>query len=303
MKHAAATGEQDDGARREIVTPEGVPLHLSLADIGDRAGAFAMDMVFIIGVVLALFVLAGLAAGADLDGSWIGAFVLIVSFLLRNFYFAFFEIRWHGSTPGKRLFGVRVTDRRGGPLTADAVIARNLVRDVEVFLPIQIIAAPELVWPGADGRVMALASVWVFVLMLMPLFNRDRMRIGDLVGGTIVVRAPSVMLLPDLGAGAGAAAPTPDFSFSPEQLAIYGIYELQVLEDVLRGDPAHESFAQSIELVCERIKTKIGWSRDHWKVDEHRFLSDFYAALRARLEKDLLLGKRQDDKFSRPDRS
>ena len=51
--------------------------------------------------------------------------------------------------------------------------------------------------------------------------------------------------------------------------------------------------------VCESIKTKIEWDRFSWNVDPERFLREFYAALRARLEKKMLFGKRQKDKYSR----
>ena len=61
-------------------------------------------------------------------------------FLARYGYFLWFELGPRAATPGKRLLGIRVAARpvdgvAGGRLTAEMVIARNLVRDVEVFLP------------------------------------------------------------------------------------------------------------------------------------------------------------------------
>ena len=82
---------------------------------------------------------------------------------------------------------------------------------------------------------------------------------------------------------------TKRFAFTDEQLAAYGNYELQTLERVLRDDSG-----QSLALVAETIRTKIGWPFEY---DDYAFLSAYYAAVRARLEKGLLFGKRRLDKY------
>lgn len=287
----------DDGTRREIVTPEGIPLGLRLADAGERATAFIIDFLLILLVTILLTWLTALAAGGG--ASWTTAFAIVVSFLLRNFYFVFFETRWQGSTPGKKLIGLRVIDNQGGPLDAKAVFARNLVRDIETFLPLQVIIAPEQLWPNASGWARLLSMMWLLVFMLMPLLNKDRLRIGDMVAGTLVVLQPKSALLPDIGAETGrlAAAGVATYTFTAEQLDKYGIYELQVLENVLRGQD-HLDQRRALHTVCERIKTKISWSRDNWHVHPDKFLRDFYAALRAHLERKMLFGKKRRDKYS-----
>ena len=60
-------------------------------------------------------------------------------FVVRNLYFIHFELSWRGATPGKRIVGIRVIDRRGGPLLPAAVIARNLTREVEIFIPLRVL--------------------------------------------------------------------------------------------------------------------------------------------------------------------
>ena len=55
----------------------------------------------------------------------------------------------------------------------------------------------------------------------------------------------------------------------------------------------------AMRVVCEKIKTKIDWDRDRWKVQPERFLRDFYAALRSRLERGMLFGKRRASKHDR----
>jgi hypothetical protein len=49
-------------------------------------------------------------------------------------------------------------------------------------------------------------------------------------------------------------------------------------------------------VVCDRILAKIDWDGPRRRVDPRRFLEDFYAAQRARLEKKMLLGKRRESK-------
>ncbi len=231
------------GEKVEIVTPEGIPLRFTIATFGDRVNAFALDALIIVGtiLILAFLALAAFRAGAFGSsglGSWVGVFLQLAFFLGANFYFTWFETRGQGRTPGKRAIGIRVIDAAGGPLTADAVIARNLMRQLEVLIPIGLISNPEILWPDTNGWVRALAFIWIIAFALMPLWNKHRMRIGDLVAGTMVVIAPRAVLLGDIGARpsvATAAASGPTYTFTAEQLDIYGIYELQVLEDLLRA--------------------------------------------------------------------
>jgi uncharacterized RDD family membrane protein YckC len=283
--------------KRDVVTPEGVLLGFTLARPGDRAAAFLLDALIIIGVGVALVLAVaffGLLAGAS-------AFLILLilsTFFLRSFYFTWFECRWQGATPAKRLLGLRVIDRSGGPLTADAVFARNLMREIEVFIPLAVFLAPEAVWPGVPAWVRLLAGVWLGLLALLPFFNRDHLRVGDIVGGTMVVRAPRVVLLEDLSSEApvrraGAEPAAPAFRFTNEQLDLYGIYELQVLEDLLRRPTP----AATLDEVARKIQAKIGWSAAPGE-DLGAFLRAFYTAQRARLEQRLLLGDRRERKRS-----
>lgn len=280
---------REKGRVKEIVTPEGVPLRFTVALVGDRIWAYFIDMLILFGAVLGLFMLT-IPLVMALGGFGL-AIAAVAFFLLRNFYFVFFEIRWQGATIGKRVAGIRVIDRRGGPLRAEAIFVRNLTREVEVFIPLAMLFDPQLKTPGLTGLLSLLGALWLFAFLLMPLFNRDRLRVGDLVAGTVVVVAPRELLLTDLARKRGRGR---GYEFTPEQLDIYGVFELQVLEDVLRGRAAASE--EALHAVCEKIKTKIGWDRARWDVNPARFLSDFYAAQRAHLEKGMLLGKRREFK-------
>ncbi|HSS02212.1 MAG TPA: RDD family protein [Kofleriaceae bacterium] len=293
---------------RSIVTPEGIPLRFTLARAGDRAAAFLLDL--LLQIVLAVGILWGLTSAVGGADSWLTAAIVVLAFFLLNFYFAFFEIRWQGATPGKRQIGIRVIDARGGQLETSAVLARNLVRELEVWTPLRFLFASHLVWPGAPTWARLLAGGWAFVFLFMPLFNRDRLRVGDLIAGTRVVLHPRVVLMPDLvdeSAPAPVAVPSvaappgaagaPIHAFSDAQLSIYGIYELQVLEGVLRGSPTDAAHREAVQAVAEKVRAKIGYQGK--VADDERFLREFYVAQRAHLEQRMLFGQRREDKFSK----
>ena len=127
----------------------------------------------------------------------------------------------------------------GARLTAEAVIARNLLRDIELFLPIMFFAiAPT----GETGAAGIAAMAWFAVFAFLPLFNRDGLRAGDMIAGTWVVESPRAALpetLSTAGAAAGASVVTgAKYRFGEAELAVYGEYELQMLERVLREDRA-----------------------------------------------------------------
>jgi uncharacterized RDD family membrane protein YckC len=278
-------------AIRSLVTPEGVDLRLTLATAGDRAGAFLIDAAIILATLVAMTLL--IAAGASAIGKDAGEFLLMLwlvgAFVLRNGYFLLFELTPRAATPGKRALGLRVVARDGGRLTSEAVFTRNAMREIELFLPLVFLAASAAAGEQVDAAIGLLALTWSGIFLLFPLFNRDRLRVGDFVAGTWVVKAPRRRLAADL-AGEGAARHH-RFEFTAEQVAAYGVKELQVLEDVLRRRDK-----RTLKDVAMRIRRKIGWVPEPHENDAD-FLSAYYAALRARLEHRLLFGHRRKDKF------
>jgi len=290
-----------------VTTPEGLSLPFVVAPAGDRIAAFLFDLFLIILGTVLVWLLALLSAFAKLGEVGV-SFALLAGFLLWNFYFVWFEVQRGGVTPGKRRTGLRVISRGGGPLTAEAVFARNLMRNLEFYLPVLVLLFPDQMLPEAPGWGRFLAVIWLLVFALMPLFNRDRLRCGDLVAGTLVVKAPAAVLLSDL-ADRGPVrkgrqkpaepAPPPaaeEFPFTREQLDIYGIHELQVLEDLLRRHDQGTLDLRVLEEVCEKIKTKIAWPRERWNVPVRPFLDAFYRAQRGLLEKRMLFGQRRERK-------
>jgi uncharacterized RDD family membrane protein YckC len=271
--------------RRSFVTPEGVDLQLELATAGARAGAFLLDAMMIVTILvvmtIGLFFLA-LASKAE----WILILWLLGFFILRNGWFSLFEMGGRGATPGKRLMGLRVVARDGARLTGGAVIARNAMREIEVFLPLSFLAQ-QTAEGTADAVLVIFALVWSGIFLFFPLFNRDRLRIGDLIAGTWVVQTVGARLGADLVQGVERSGRT----FTEAALNLYGVYELQTLEDVLRAGRE-----ESIATVARAIRDKAGI--EEWGNDRE-FLSDYYAALCARLEGGLLVGRRPENKFEK----
>jgi len=279
--------------RREIVTPEGVELEIEIANHGERITAFLIDLFFWLMTALFLGLVFLLLVHEQLNGAVAGTIVLFLGFLLRNLYFIHFELTTQGSTPGKRIVGLRVIDAEGGALTPGAVVARNLTREVETFLPLGIYlslpAAGEALWTH-------LAYLgWMGVVSALPLFNRDHRRAGDLIGGTVVIAIPKRRLLAELGEERAA------YVFDRRQLEAYGVFELQVLEEVLRRPPSGET-TRILGDVCVRICRKIGWESAPPLQDARAFLTAFYAAERAFLEREQLFGVYREDKASAPRR-
>ena len=303
---APAVPQRSD-RRRTLITPEGIALPVTLASRGSRLGALLIDLtlitvtlvlssvaLFYVGIKLLQMI------GTDYDKAspslksalqFLAVFYLALLFLLRHGYFLFFELSPRGATPGKRITGVRVAARHGGRLTTEMVLARNLLRDAELTLP--LIALFSL---AGGGIAEWAAMVWLAVFALFPLFNRDRLRAGDLVAGSWVVEAPRLTLAAALSTSETAASGTSQatgvsYRFGEAELAIYGEYELQTLERVLR-----ENRVEAMTAVQDAICRKLGWTAGSG--DERAFLEAYYTQLRARLEGGMRMGRRKADKHN-----
>ena len=292
--------------RRTLVTPEGIALPVTLASRGSRVGALLIDLTIIVLSFIAVLIVLSIsgvgiftAIGAGKDKTattYALQFLLIaliaIAFLFRHGYFLYFELGPRGATPGKRMTGIRVAARGGGRLTPEMVVARNLLRDVEMTLPISALASL-----AAGGGALEWASAgWLMVFALFPILNRDRLRAGDLVAGSWVIETRRQKLEQTLSTGQVAATGTSQmtgvsYRFSDAELAIYGEYELQTLERVLREDRL-----AAMAAVHEAICRKLGWNPGAG--DERAFLQAYYTQLRARLESGMRMGQRKADKWA-----
>ncbi|HYM17025.1 MAG TPA: RDD family protein [Micropepsaceae bacterium] len=273
---------------RELITPEGIDLKLRLADMSERATAFFIDIAIMVGILVGGTLIVFLfALGLGRRSVEVIAIIwLLGSFFLRNFYFMAFELTPRAATPGKRALGLRVTTRNGGPLGFDAIFARNAMRELELFLPLSFLS---VYGREAGGWGWFAGLIWCAVFVFFPLFNRDRLRVGDFIAGTWVIRAPKRSLELDLA----SPEQKDNFLFTRDEVDAYGIKELSVLEEVLRRkDPP------TMEAVASRIRNKLKRGRAFGESDQ-QFLEAYYRALRARLETRMLFGHRRRDKFDK----
>ena len=155
-----------------IETPERVPLHFALASIGNRFLACAIDhTIQILALILIGIAAVTLASFSFIEQTitsapkWVYAVMIILLFLVFAGYFTFFEWIWSGQTPGKRWLKLRVIREDGRPITFWEASVRNLLRPLDMF--------------PAGSYSIGLIAVFAS--------TRDQ-RIGDMVGGTVVVR-------------------------------------------------------------------------------------------------------------------
>ena len=316
MSTRAAPPARIDKRARTLITPEGLALPLTLAGCGGRAGALLIDLLIVAGGLLAFNLLMrwlfrGLMDGIGMEEIQLapGAaeFLVIVSVLIGFAtwygYFLVQELGPRGATLGKRIVGIRIAARGSARLTPEAVIARNLLRDVEIFYPL-IALAILLVQSTQNEHIGALGWVvtgWLLLFVLFPFFNRDGLRAGDIIAGTWVVERPRTRLAAVLSTqGAASASGASDvtgvrYDFGEAELSVYGERELQTLERLLR-DAQPDAQSDALRAVHGTICRKIGW--DPGAGDERAFLEAFYAQLRAKLEGEMRFGKRKADKFS-----
>lgn len=152
-----------------VETPEQTHIEFTVAGVGSRGLALAIDTliqfaVVVVGVILSVLLMPGVWARVRAASVWIAAALIVAVFLLYYGYFSFFEILWNGQTPGKRSLRIRVIKDSGRRLSALEAIARNLLRIVDQL-------------PG-----------FYALGVTVSLLNSRNKRLGDLVAGSIVIR-------------------------------------------------------------------------------------------------------------------
>ncbi len=171
----------------QIDTPENVMFGHEVVGIGSRFMAALIDSLLIIGLELVALFGMGLLFGSpseQLRSLFLAIYILLV-FAILGSYYIFFEMRWNGSSPGKKVMKLRVIRRDGTPITISESIIRNLVRLVD-FLPF------------AYG----LGIITMFV-------DGQSRRLGDLAAGTLVVREQAEITLATLDKSSRVAQTRP----------------------------------------------------------------------------------------------
>lgn len=216
-----------------IETPEQTALEFSLAGVGSRFLALAVDTLLQVVAFLALFLLVLVigAAAWPAASTWSMAIGVLLFSSLYYGYFAFFEAIWKGQTPGKRHAKLRVIKDSGRPINAYEAIARNLLRLVDQL-------------PGiyAVGIVAALVS-------------KQNKRLGDLVAGTVVIHEkPFEQLQPGWELFARSDAPA-----LPYKAVRLSAEEFQLVEAFLqrRSELPDEVRRQTAQAIAQRVGARL----------------------------------------------
>ena len=153
--------------RYVVATPEGVSLDTVLAGLGSRLAAFSLDFLIQVAffAVVAVAVAEILSGGGETSQLLAAGVLALVALLDFIGYFVVCEMLWSGRSVGKRAAGTRVVRVGGGPVGFWSSLLRNAVRLVDMFpAPLYLV-----------GSVLVLAT------------PRNQ-RLGDLLGGTVVIR-------------------------------------------------------------------------------------------------------------------
>jgi uncharacterized RDD family membrane protein YckC len=185
------TVDVDAAGKLTIETPEQVGIELEVAGLGSRFLAALVDLLCMLVFLIAAMAIAIGAMGGGQPLKQIGrnaansdpwtkglgataAIVLLLSvFLVQWGYYIICEMVMNGSSPGKRVMGLRVIRDDGLPLGFAQSLLRNLVRAVD-FLP----------WGYGVGLVCVFASA-------------RSQRLGDIAAGTLVTRDAALPEAPD----------------------------------------------------------------------------------------------------------
>ena len=303
MNAAAIRKAQAEPKRllQNFTPPEGVPLRFEASGLGGRFAAQIADILITVTALIAFFLI--LAYADVLPGyGWFSLFA-IAFFFIRVPYYTLTEILWNGQTLGKKLTGLRVISGDGRALSAHAVTIRNLMKEMEVFMPgTMLLVADELEWFWVTALI-----VWIVILLAVPLTNRRRQRLGDIMANTYVIHVPKPVLMPEL-TDREQGAETGGFTFLPHHLDHYGRFELQTLESLLQvrsvnlNRVALTRHEENLARVADAITKRIGYEVQIRPDQAEAFLLAFYRTQRGYLESRKLFGDAREDKFHANDK-
>lgn len=159
----------------QVATPERVAVDLPIAGLGSRAMAYLVDLALLgaVGLVayfVVTFFVPDVATVALGLSTFIRTLAVAIIFFALWVYWTLLEVVWNGQSPGKRLVRIRVVKLDGSPVTVFSSAVRNLLRVVD-FMPI--------CYP---------------VGVITMLVDRKHRRLGDLLGGTVLVRDEQIDL-------------------------------------------------------------------------------------------------------------
>jgi uncharacterized RDD family membrane protein YckC len=153
-----------------ILGLDNIRLELPVAGVGSRTLAAFLDYLILLLLLLLWTVIWSVLAVAMKKSSWTLVALLAGYPVLEWSYFAVSEILGGGRTLGKRAIRLRVITAEGGTPGAGALVARNLVRSLDLLFGIPLMAVDPLA-----------------------------RRLGDRLAGTLVVHERRTVAAPIIG--------------------------------------------------------------------------------------------------------
>jgi uncharacterized RDD family membrane protein YckC len=153
-----------------FTTPENIDVQYELAGLGSRFAAAVIDHtiqgLMIFGSYLLLLLISGMSFGGTFSDApmWANATFILAMFVIFFGYFIFFELKWGGVTPGRKVMGLRAVRDGGYSIDVYSSVVRNLVRIVDMLPPMYGI-----------GIISIFAS-------------KQYKRLGDFAAGTVVIK-------------------------------------------------------------------------------------------------------------------
>jgi uncharacterized RDD family membrane protein YckC len=151
-----------------ITSATGVDVELAIAGPGSRSHAFIIDwhIRLLLGVIwfaAAAYVQTGVIYLRAKSPEMIVTIAVLPALVIYALYHPVVELVMRGRTPGKRMAGVRIVNRLGGTPSTLALLIRNVFRLID--------SLPFLYGVG----------------LCTTLFTAQRVRLGDLAAGTLLV--------------------------------------------------------------------------------------------------------------------
>ena len=141
-----------------IITAQNISIDFRLAGIGDRMGAFIIDILVIAAYIfLITYVLEKFPLPEDYE--W----MIILCYLPVIFYHFIFEYLMQGQSPGKKQMKIRVLKEEGAPATLGSFFLRWILSPVDYFF---------------TGGIAVISII----------MTSKGQRLGDLAAGTIIVK-------------------------------------------------------------------------------------------------------------------
>lgn len=176
----------------EVVTPENIAFQYQLAGPFRRLPAYIIDILvryaIMLCIAITLWLMIGLLA-IEILGAFAVGTILVSYFLISWFYGASMETYFNGRTVGKWMFGIRVIDVEGCPITGRRAIIRNLLRVADL--------APMAALPQLALDVPPVFFIPTGIIGLITVICTRRMqRLGDVAAGTMVIVDEKIWQLP-----------------------------------------------------------------------------------------------------------